>query len=120
MSQPPVTIPGSPVVPNMVSPDHVIQFSCHKGIGCWNACCSNIDISLTPYDIIRLKKRLGITSTEFLKEYTVPYEMEKDGIAGFKFRSVDNGTAFDIAWKGEAFTDSLQHALDYARMLVGP
>ena len=27
--------------------------------------------------------------------------------------------AFDIAWKGEAFTDSLQHALDYARMLVG-
>lgn len=34
--------------------------------------------------------------------------------------SVDHGTAFDIAWKGEAFTDSLQHALDYARMLVGP
>ncbi|MBP6487395.1 MAG: 4-hydroxythreonine-4-phosphate dehydrogenase PdxA [Ilumatobacteraceae bacterium] len=33
--------------------------------------------------------------------------------------SVDHGTAFDIAWKGEAFTDSLQHALDYARMLVG-
>jgi 4-hydroxythreonine-4-phosphate dehydrogenase len=33
--------------------------------------------------------------------------------------SVDHGTAFDIAWKGEAFTDSLQHALDYARKLVG-
>ena len=33
--------------------------------------------------------------------------------------SVDHGTAFDIAWKGEAFTDSLQHALDYALMLVG-
>ena len=33
--------------------------------------------------------------------------------------SVDHGTAFNIAWKGEAFTDSLQHALDYARMLVG-
>ena len=93
MSQPPVTIPGSPVVPNMVAPDHVIQFSCHRGIGCWNACCSNIDISLTPYDIIRLKQRLGITSTEFLKEYTVPYEMEKDGIAGVKFRPVENGTA---------------------------
>ena len=93
MSQPPVTIPGSPVVPNMVSPDHVIQFSCHQGIGCWNACCSNIDISLTPYDIIRLKKRLGISSTEFLKDYTVPYEMEKDGIAGVKFRPVENGTA---------------------------
>jgi uncharacterized protein len=93
MSQPEVAIPGSPVVPKMVGPEHVIQFSCHKGIGCWNACCSNIDISLTPYDIIRLKKRLGISSTEFLREYTVPHEMEKDGIAGVKFRPVDNGTA---------------------------
>jgi hypothetical protein len=70
-----------------------IQFSCHKGIGCWNACCSNIDITLTPYDIIRLKKRLGTTSTQFLRDYTVPHEFEKDGIAGVKFRPVDGGTA---------------------------
>ena len=33
--------------------------------------------------------------------------------------SVDHGTAFDIAWTGEAFTDSLAHALGYARSLVG-
>jgi hypothetical protein len=80
-------------MPTMVDGDHQIQFSCHKGISCWNACCSNIDISLTPYDIIRLKKHLGISSTEFLREYTVPYEMEKDGMAGVKLRPVENGTA---------------------------
>ncbi len=33
--------------------------------------------------------------------------------------SVDHGTAFDIAWQGVAFTDSLQHALDYAWKLAG-
>jgi len=33
--------------------------------------------------------------------------------------SVDHGTAFDIAWKGVAFTESLQHALDWARRLSG-
>jgi hypothetical protein len=77
----------------MVEGSYPIQFSCHKGISCWNACCANIDISLTPYDIVRLKKHLGITSTEFLREYTVPYEMEKDGIAGVKFRPVDGGAA---------------------------
>ena len=33
--------------------------------------------------------------------------------------SVDHGTAFDIAWQGVAFTDSLHHALDYARKLRG-
>ncbi|MEQ8436930.1 MAG: 4-hydroxythreonine-4-phosphate dehydrogenase PdxA [Ilumatobacter fluminis] len=32
--------------------------------------------------------------------------------------SVDHGTAFDIAWKGEAFTDSLDHALAAARRLA--
>lgn len=92
-SHPEVTIPGSPVVPKVMEGDQKIRFSCHKGISCWNACCSNIDISLTPYDILRMKKRLGITSTEFLRDYTVPYEMEKDGIAGVKLRPVENGTA---------------------------
>ena len=32
--------------------------------------------------------------------------------------SVDHGTAFDIAWRGEAFTQSLDHALRYARRLT--
>ena len=34
--------------------------------------------------------------------------------------SVDHGTAFDIAWTGHAFTDSLRHALAYARKLTAP
>jgi 4-hydroxythreonine-4-phosphate dehydrogenase len=33
--------------------------------------------------------------------------------------SVDHGTAFDIAWQGTAFTDSLDHALAYAWKLAG-
>jgi len=93
MPQPNVPFPQSPVVPNMVDAGHVIQFSCHKGIGCWNACCSNIDISLTPYDILRLKKRLQLSSAEFLTKYTFPYEFEKDDIAGVKFRPVQGGSA---------------------------
>ena len=32
--------------------------------------------------------------------------------------SVDHGTAFDIAWQGIAFTDSVVHAVAYARKLV--
>ncbi|MDK9724782.1 MAG: YkgJ family cysteine cluster protein [Sterolibacteriaceae bacterium MAG5] len=93
MSQPNVPFPQSPVVPKMVDGSHVIQFSCHKGIGCWNACCANIDISLTPYDILRLKKRLELSSAEFLTKYTFPYELDKDDIAGVKFRPVEGGTA---------------------------
>ncbi len=85
--------PDSPVLPQTFGEDKTIRFRCHRGVACWNVCCSNIDISLTPYDILRLKRRLGISSTEFLEGYTVPYEMEKDGIAGVKLKPVDAGTA---------------------------
>ncbi len=85
--------PESPVLPETFGEERTIRFRCHRGVACWNACCSNIDISLTPYDIVRLKNRLGLTSTEFLERYTVPYEMEKDGIAGVKLKPVEGGTA---------------------------
>lgn len=46
------------------------QFKCHKDISCFNECCTDVNIFLTPYDIIRLKNRLGISSQEFLDKYT--------------------------------------------------
>jgi len=84
---------GSPVKPEMLEGDKLIQFQCRKGIDCWNACCSNIDISLTPVDIVRLSRRLGISTTEFLMQYTFPYELEPNGIAGVKFKPIENGSA---------------------------
>ncbi|MEN8171132.1 MAG: YkgJ family cysteine cluster protein [Pseudomonadota bacterium] len=84
---------SSPVVPELFEGDKEFTFRCHKDIKCFNACCSNIDISLTPYDIIRLKNRLNMTSDEFLLKYTYPYEMEKDGMAGVKYMPVEGGTA---------------------------
>ena len=91
-AQPPPP-PANPVLPQTFDDRKVIQFQCRKGIACWNACCSNIDISLTPYDILRLKRRFGTSSGEFLKQYTVPYEMEQSSIAGVKLRPVTQGTA---------------------------
>ena len=63
---------GSPVEPTMLAENATLQFRCHRDVKCWNACCSNIDIPLTPYDILRLKKRLDMSSGEFLKQYSVP------------------------------------------------
>ena len=85
--------PASPVTPATLEGSARLQFRCRPGIACWNACCSNIDIALTPVDIVRLKQRLGLSSSEFLARYTVPYEMEQGGIAGVKLRPVEDGTA---------------------------
>ncbi len=81
------------MLPQTFGEEKVIRFRCQRGVACWNACCSNIDIALTPYDILRLKRRLGLTSTEFLERYTVPYEMEREGIAGVKLKPITGGTA---------------------------
>jgi Fe-S-cluster containining protein len=83
---------ASPVVPEQLDEDHVIRFRCYKGIECFNACCRDIDITLTPYDILRLKRRLGISSTEFLKRYGYPFEFAKNSIAGIKLQPVEGGT----------------------------
>ncbi len=85
--------PKSPVVPNLLDGDASIQFRCHPDVRCFNACCKSIDISLTPYDILRLRRHLGISSGDFLTRYTIPYEMEKGGLVGVKLRPVEQGTA---------------------------
>lgn len=60
----------SKVVKEKLTLDSKLQFKCHPGIACFTRCCSNIDILLTPYDVVRMKNRLGISSTEFLKRHT--------------------------------------------------
>lgn len=80
----------NPIAPVQYGPEAELNFRCHKGISCWNACCKQIDIALTPYDIIRLKNRLGLSSEEFLKKHTVPFEMDRDGMPGVKMRTQDD------------------------------
>ncbi|MBI3187453.1 MAG: YkgJ family cysteine cluster protein [Gammaproteobacteria bacterium] len=81
----------SHIQPKLLTPDAVINFRCYPGISCYNACCKCADITLTPYDVIRLKKRVGKTSTEFLKDHTVPFTMDADGVPGVKLRTTDAG-----------------------------
>ena len=50
--------------------DSEFRFSCFRNISCFNKCCSDVNIFLTPYDVIRLKNNLKITSMEFLDKYT--------------------------------------------------
>jgi Fe-S-cluster containining protein len=65
------------VEPVKLSLDSKFKFRCHKGIKCFTRCCSNIDILLTPYDVVRLKNRLGLSSEEFLEKYILMKVDEK-------------------------------------------
>ena len=58
----------------------MLNFSCHPGVSCFNKCCHEIDVILTPLDILRLKTQLKIKSGEFLNEYTYFQQIKGTGI----------------------------------------
>jgi hypothetical protein len=54
-----------------LGPDDAFKFGCRPGISCFNKCCGDVNIFLSPYDVLRMKTRLGITSGEFLDQYAL-------------------------------------------------
>ena len=68
--------------------DERFGFSCHSGLPCFNTCCADVNIVLTPVDVLRLSRKLGLTTTDFLdrhalvpitKELELPVVMLKMG-----------------------------------------
>lgn len=50
--------------------DERFRFACSPEVPCFNECCRDLNQFLTPYDIWRLKNRLGLSSGAFLADYT--------------------------------------------------
>ena len=63
---------GEKVFPDGMIPlgDQSFNFSCHPLVSCFTVCCKKVDMILYPYDVIRLKNKLGIDSEVFVREYT--------------------------------------------------
>ena len=81
----------SPVEPFRLEAQDKLNFHCHRDVSCWNACCSKANVTLTPYDVIRLKKQLGTTTSEVLANHSVPFELDSDGMPGIKLRTNNDG-----------------------------
>jgi len=47
----------------------IFRFRCHAALSCFNQCCHNLNLFLSPYDVIRLKNRLAIDSDQFIDHY---------------------------------------------------
>lgn len=77
--------------PVRLGPDSRFKFACHKAVPCFTQCCRGINITLTPYDIIRLKNRLGLPSDQFLAIYTQPQILEKTDLPMITLKMMDDG-----------------------------
>jgi len=79
------------IQPVRVGLNHRFEFKCHPGVTCFTKCCRGINIILTPYDIIRLKDRLELSSEEFLALYTEPQILEKTDLPVVTLKVLGDG-----------------------------
>jgi len=54
-----------------LTPGESFRFRCHPGVACFNECCRELELALTPYDVLNLKQALGLRSDLFLEQYAV-------------------------------------------------
>lgn len=97
----------SSIEPKKLTLDSPLKFRCHPGVRCFTACCGGIKIVLTPYDILKLTKRLGVPAHEFLHKYTQPTYLEKTDMPGvmIKLREEDNKCPFVTPEGCTVYTD---------------
>ncbi len=48
----------------------IFTFACHEQVPCFNLCCADLTLPLTPYDILRLCRHFNAKSEKILKTYT--------------------------------------------------
>jgi Fe-S-cluster containining protein len=53
-----------------LAPGQSFLFACNPSVPCFNACCGDLNLMLTPYDALRLRRSLGLSGPEFIKLYT--------------------------------------------------
>ncbi|MFH1982804.1 MAG: YkgJ family cysteine cluster protein [Pseudomonadota bacterium] len=82
--------PQAQIQPEQLGLDSRFVFKCHKDVKCFTQCCRGINIILTPYDVIRLKNKLELSSEAFLAIYTKPEMLEKTDIPVITLKLLDD------------------------------
>ena len=73
-----------------ISEEDQFPFKCYPGISCFNRCCHEIDVVLTPFDVLRMKTELGITSDEFLSKYTMVQKIKGTDVPLIKIKMLED------------------------------
>jgi uncharacterized protein len=63
-----------------------MPFSCGPDKVCFTECCRDLNQTLTPYDVLRLKYNLKCSSRDFLKTYTSRYVGPASGLPVVAFK----------------------------------
>lgn len=76
-----------------LQPEESFRFTCGPDLSCFTECCRSLDLVLSPYDVLRLRKRLGLDSAAFLEQYAVVEEREEEALPLVFLAMIDDGRA---------------------------
>lgn len=69
----------------------VFNFACHIGVCCFTECCRLLDLTLTPYDILRLRRATSLDSREFLEKYVIIEQEPDESLPRLYLTMIDDG-----------------------------
>ena len=84
-----------------VKRDEVFTFLCHPDNTCFTNCCRQLELALTPYDILRLKNAAGLSSSAFLERYVLIEKEKDDPFPRLYLTMVDDGKASCVFVSGQ-------------------
>lgn len=70
--------------------DSRFKFACYKTLPCFTVCCANLNLVLTPYDVLRLKNSLKLSSKAFLERYTTCHVEQTNRVPLVKLKMNDD------------------------------
>jgi len=73
-----------------IEPDRSFQFECSPKVACFNECCRDLVQALTPYDVLRLRRGLGLPSGRFLAQFTRRHTGPDSGLPVVTLRPADD------------------------------
>lgn len=69
------------------------SFSCGAELPCFNRCCAQLNLPLTPFDTLGLARNLGIPASDFLRAFTGMRAEEATGFPMFHLRMIESPDA---------------------------
>ncbi len=74
-----------------IDPAEPFTFDCHRDIDCFTRCCRQLELALTPYDVLRLRYATGLASADLLERYVIIEQSDEDAFPHCYLSMVDDG-----------------------------
>lgn len=69
-----------------IAPEEKFKFSCGPDVPCFNRCCSELSLPVTPYDALRLGIALNMSSADMIQGFLKPVFQEETGLPLFSLK----------------------------------